>query len=219
MRSHKNVALSVCGGVAAGARWRGGRGSVGAGGGAENRPHDEERSGSRVLGRPVLRRPTLYRVLSPGARRMEAIASLIATARLFRPTPGTAEGSGACAARSTARMVTTAERRGEDRELEGDTVQSLFVLSRRLKCTHKNITKTFYQHLLPRVRYSTRPGTVPGTAVDSSTTVVLPLPQQPYNVFHSVQLDRVYISLETLARSSAPHAPPTTLRAFFDSPG
>ena len=33
------------------------------------------------------------------------------------------------------------------------------------------------------------------------------------------QLDRVVISLEALVRSSAPHTPPTTLRAFFDSPG
>jgi hypothetical protein len=29
----------------------------------------------------------------------------------------------------------------------------------------------------------------------------------------------VQISLEVMVRSSAPHAPPTTLRAFFDSPG
>jgi hypothetical protein len=38
----------------------------------------------------------------------------------------------------------------------------------------------------------------------------------PYRI---IQLDRVYISLEVMVRSSAPHAPPTTLRAFFDSPG
>ena len=28
-----------------------------------------------------------------------------------------------------------------------------------------------------------------------------------------------WMTLETLVRSSGPHAPPTTLRAFFDSPG
>ena len=33
-----------------------------------------------------------------------------------------------------------------------------------------------------------------------------------------VQLDWVVISLEVLGRSSAPHAPPITLRAYFDSP-
>ena len=36
---------------------------------------------------------------------------------------------------------------------------------------------------------------------------------------NTVQLDRVRMTLETLVRSSGPHAPPTTLRAFFDSPG
>ena len=35
----------------------------------------------------------------------------------------------------------------------------------------------------------------------------------------TVQLDRVQMILEVMVRSSAPHAPPTTLRAFFDSPG
>jgi hypothetical protein len=36
--------------------------------------------------------------------------------------------------------------------------------------------------------------------------------------FDSLQLDRVVISLEVMVRSSAPHAPPITLRAYFDSP-
>ena len=35
----------------------------------------------------------------------------------------------------------------------------------------------------------------------------------------SIQLDQVVISLEVLGRSSGPQAPPTTMRAFFDSPG
>ena len=39
------------------------------------------------------------------------------------------------------------------------------------------------------------------------------------NTKHYIQLDRVVFSLEALVRSSAPHVPPTTLRAFFDSPG
>ena len=34
-----------------------------------------------------------------------------------------------------------------------------------------------------------------------------------------LQLDWVVMTLEALVHSSAPHAPPTTLRAFFDSPG
>ena len=34
-----------------------------------------------------------------------------------------------------------------------------------------------------------------------------------------IQLDWVKMILETLVRSSAPHVLPTTLRAFFDSPG
>jgi hypothetical protein len=34
-----------------------------------------------------------------------------------------------------------------------------------------------------------------------------------------VQLDRVMMILEVIPRSSGTQAPPTTLRAFFDSPG
>ena len=40
-----------------------------------------------------------------------------------------------------------------------------------------------------------------------------------FRISRPLQLDRVRMTLETLVRSSGPHAPPTTLRAFFDSPG
>ena len=59
--------------------------------------------------------------------------------------------------------------------------------------------------------------------VCGSATVPLVL---QYHSYHSisihrtaVQLDRAVISLEVMVRSSAPQAPPTTLRAYFDSPG
>ena len=51
----------------------------------------------------------------------------------------------------------------------------------------------------------------------AGTRVALLTPGYPYRTV--IQLDRVVMTLEVMLRSSAPHAFPTTLRAFFDSPG